>query len=155
MNEEATQNIRRTDSGYRFELSGLRTAVADAMILIGQSSSMDHYNSNINAAVSCVDALEDHLAPYWDAEFINDRDGKVVKGTKQRDGKGFDENRVQSIDDFKKDNPKIDPDKVTRSYDEMRLDILRKQLREKIQALIRLQDRKNLLLEEETEDRAG
>ena len=154
--ELQSPNIRRTESGYRIELSPLRSACQDAMIIIGQSQSFDQYNANINAAVASVDAMEDHLAPYWDTPYENDRLGKLINNKKdERDGTGFETITFPIPKDIKREFPDIDEEKINNKIDEIRLDILRKQLREKIRALIKLQDRKNLLLEEETEDYAG
>lgn len=155
MSEETQQTIRRTESGYRFELSGLRTACADAMIFVGSATSMDAYNSAVNQAIAALDALEDHLAPYWDAKFVDDRDGKKNKKTGDRKG-GYLEIKSATLEQVKKENPgEEDPDKLQRIVDEQRLEALRQQQRARYQALMRLMDRNNLLLEEETEDYAG
>lgn len=156
--EIQSPTIRRTESGYRFELSGLRSAVADALIMIGHSSTLDNYNANINAAMSAMDTLEDHLAAYLDDKYLSERDGKYDKKTQKRDGSGFANVHIMTVEEYSKLNPKLaeeDPDTIERKVEELRLDTLRKQLRERYQALMRLQDRKNLLLEEETEDYAG
>jgi len=156
MTDETSPTIRRTESGYRFELSGLRSAAADAMIYIGSAGSIDAYNNAINQAISCLDALEDHLAPYWDGKFKDDKYGKIVKGTKKRDGKGFFSVEIKTVKDLEKEYPdEEDPEVLERKVEELRLEALRQQLRARYQALMRLQDRNNLLLEEETEDYAG
>lgn len=157
MTDETSPNIRRTESGYRFELSGLRSACADAMIFIGSAGSQDAYNQAINQAIAALDALEDHLAPYWDLKFKTDKYGAVVKGTKdKRDGTGYLGITIKSLEELKKENPDVeDPEIIERKADELRLEALRQQQRARYQALMRLQDRNNLLLEEETEDYAG
>lgn len=147
--------IRRTESGYRFELSGLRTACADAMIYIGSASSMDGYNSAINQAIAALDALEDHLAPYWDKTFKEDKEGKVDKRNNKKSG-GYLNMEYKDLETLKKENPgEEDPQVLERKADELRLEALRQQQRKRYQALMKLMDRNNLLLEEETEDYAG
>lgn len=151
---EETQQIRRTESGYRFELSGLRTACADAMINMGASQNIDQLNTATNYAVSCLNTLEDHLASYHDPKYREARDGKANKKTGKKEG-GFDREEIIDLEGYKKANPNHDPDKVRGDHDNYRLDILRRQLRKKYAALMFLQDRKNLLLEEEADDYAG
>ena len=156
MAEETAQQIRRTESGYRFELSGLRSAVADAMILIGGAQNIDGYNAAINHAVAALDALEDHLAPYWDGELKDAKDGKVIKGKKKRDRSGYVYIIVPTVEQYEKEHPEIDdPDDVKKAVNEIRLQALREQQRKRYRALMNLMDRKNLLLEEETGDYAG
>lgn len=154
MTEETTQQIRRTESGYRFEISGLRTACADAMINIGSSQNIDQLNTAVNYAVSCLNTLEDHLASYQDKKYREARDGKENKKTGKREG-GFDQEKIMDLEEYKKVNPEHDPDKVEGNYNNYRLEIIRQQQRKKYAALMRLQDRKNLLLEEEADDYAG
>ena len=153
IDESQNQNIRRTESGYRFELSALRSSVADAMIFIGTSKSLDEYNSAINHAIAALDTLEDHLAAYIDNDYRIEKFGKHDKKTKERRG-GFDSITFLTVEDFKKRYPNEDPEKLERMADEQRLEILRNKLRLRMQALMKLQDRKNLLLEEEAEDHA-
>lgn len=155
--ETPQQSIRRTESGYRFELSGLRSAVADAMIFIGAAKSPDDFNAAINHATAAVDALEDHLAAYWDDKYAKDKFGKVDNRTKKKERTGgFVAIETVTADDMRLKHPdEEDPDKLERMAEEMNLNARREQLRLRVQALIRLQDRKNLLLEEQTDDYAG
>ena len=146
MNEETdSPRIRQTESGYKYEVSVLRSVCDEAMISVGKSQNIDQFNIAINYLISSIDTLEAKLCPYHDREYLKERDK-------------FNKIEIMTKDEFIKSRKKqsdYNPNKVDMEYDNYRLNVLMQKCKKKYEALMRLQDRKNLLLEEETEDYVG
>lgn len=159
--EASTQEVstRRQDIGYKYSLNLQEMICGEALTNLGASQSIGQYNAGMNYLMAALDALEDKLAPYHDTRYTEDKEGKYDKKQKKKVG-GF-ENLAKSsweMDAYRKgldENPNVEPDDVEASVEATRLDALRKQQRKRYAALLKLMDRNNLLLEEETEDHAG
>lgn len=143
MAEEIISNkIRREETGYKYSLHFKELMCGEALMNLGTATSLDHLNSLMNIAMSTLDTLEDALTPYHDKEFTDAR-------------KEYSKLDIPSNEDYKKQNPNVEVDKIDDHIQAIRLNKLRDIQRKRYACMMCLMDRKNLLLEEEIEDEIG